>query len=71
MKILLPVPICMCCFPGTTEPFSSGLREAESLTIDNTAADQECDPGHLNRGSLLGPSDLPLEGRRKIWAPLA
>ena len=48
-----------------------GLREAESLAGDNTAADQDCDPGQLNRGSLLGPSDLPLEGSRKIWAPLA
>ena len=61
----------MCCFPGTTEPFSSGLREAESLTIDNTAADQDSGPGRLNHVSLLCPSDLPPQGNRKIWSPLA
>ena len=52
---------------GATE----GLREAESLARDNIAADRDCDPSRLNHGSLLGPSDLPLEGSRKIWAPLA
>ena len=61
----------MHCFPGTTKHFSGGLREAESLTKDNTAADQDSSPGRLNHSSLLCPSDLPLEGSRKIWAPLA
>ena len=46
-----------------------GLREAESLAGDNTEADQDCDPGHLNRGSLLGPSDCPLRAAERSGLP--
>ena len=46
-----------------------GLREAESLVRDNTAADRDCDPGRLNRGSLHGPSTCPLRAAGRSGLP--
>ena len=48
-----------------------GFREVESLAGDNTAARQDSDPGRPIHGLPWYPPDLPLEGSRKIWVPLA